>query len=136
MKAFPRLLVFLLIFLNCINNTVIAAPSKSLLGIRDQFFKLDRDRNGRITKLEIKAINRKAVEETLLGFDLNNDGNIHFSEYYINKRHGEALYDYRDGDGWINVSSVLRFLYILMQDLDTNLDHKITYEELFKNILR
>ena len=76
------------------------------------------------------------MKERLQDFDLNYDGNIDFSEYYISNPQpkDETLYQYRDGDGWINVSSVIRVLDLVMQDFDRNMDNKITYKEFLKKL--
>ena len=134
MEGFLISSVFMLTLLHCI-NTVMGAPCLHIKKCRDRFSKLDENGNGRIEKFEIE--NRKVMKERLQGFDLNNDGNIDFSEYYISNPHpkDETLYQNRDGDGWINVSSAIRVLNLVMQDFDRNMDNKVTYKELFKKLL-
>ena len=116
----------------CVNDTVTGTPCLHIKQCRDRFFKLDEDRNGQIEQSEIEK--RKVMKERLQGFDLNNDGNVDFSEYYIsNHPKDETLYQYRDEDGWINISSLIRVLDLWMQDA-RNMEDKVTYKEFFKKL--
>ena len=138
MEGFLISSVFMLTLLCCINDIVEGAPFESTMesntNYRDKFSLLDENSNGRIDKLEIEKW--KVMKKRLQDFDLNYDGNIDFSEYYISNPQpkDETLYQYRDGDGWINVSSVIRVLDLVMQDFDRNMDNKITYKEFLKKL--
>ena len=155
MEGFLISSVFIL-FLYCINDTAMGAPCLHMKKCKDRFSKLDKNGDGEIEKSEIE--NMKVIKERLEGFDLNNDENIDFSEYYIsnqdkhkdkdndpkdkdndpkdkeNDPKDKTLYQYRNGDGWINVSSVIRVLDLVMKDFDKNKDNKITYKEFFKKL--